>query len=108
MFGRRLTRFLSPKCLQILIPVFIALLIGLRALAFADPPDPTWISGFWDAGDYDDVIIHITSHLGSAETSPDCSVPRPRMLVWVGPTDDESLVTHPFISRFLPRGPPPD
>jgi len=29
------------------------------------PPDPTWFAGFWDDGDYDDVIL-----LSSAQAMP--------------------------------------
>src|SRR5262245_5031181 len=37
----------------------IALRITLRPLAAASPPDPTWIPGVYDDGDFDDVVIHI-------------------------------------------------
>jgi hypothetical protein len=39
----------------------VGTLIGSQCLAYADPPDPTWIAGFWDDADYDDVIVRITS-----------------------------------------------
>jgi len=29
--------------------------------AYADPPDPTWIGGYWDDDDFDNVAIFIVS-----------------------------------------------
>jgi len=37
------------------------MLAGLPTVAFADPPDPTWIGGYWDDDDYDDAVIAISS-----------------------------------------------
>ncbi len=46
-----------------------ALLLGTVAmlvpLAYAAPPDPTWIDGVWDDADQDDVVSLITSHAGT-------------------------------------------
>ena len=37
------------------------LLVGVIAIlapaTYADPPDPTWVGGFWDDDDFDDVVI---------------------------------------------------
>ena len=38
-----------------------ALLLTLTPLAYANPPDPTWVFGFWDDDDFDDVVGLITS-----------------------------------------------
>ena len=38
-----------------------AVLAGLPSVAFADPPDPTWIGGYWDDDDFDDAVIAITA-----------------------------------------------
>jgi len=47
----------------------IWLLVGLTVLlapiAWASPPDPTWISGMYDDADFDDVVTYLTS-LGTA------------------------------------------
>ena len=45
-FGRR---FLT---LLLLVP-----LVWLTPLAYASPPDQTWIGGFYDDADYDDVVL---------------------------------------------------
>ncbi len=41
--------------------VLTAGLIGLTAVAYADPPDPTWIGGFWDDDDFDNTVLIITN-----------------------------------------------
>ena len=35
-------------------------LTALGPLASASPPDPWWIGGFYDAADYDDVVLAVT------------------------------------------------
>ena len=43
--------------------VALALMIALStlgALAYASPPDPGWIGGFYDAADGDDVVLAVT------------------------------------------------
>ena len=43
--------------------VLITIALLLTSLAYASPPDPTWVGGFWDDGDFDDVVIVVTSVL---------------------------------------------
>jgi hypothetical protein len=40
--------------------VAIALLVALHPMAFASPPDQSWLGGFYDDADFDDVILIIT------------------------------------------------
>jgi hypothetical protein len=45
------------------LPVVLFLLLTLSALvplALASPPDPLWIGGVFDAGDFDDVVVAAT------------------------------------------------
>ena len=46
-------------------------LLALTPLAYASPPDPIWISGFYDGADGDDVVQQVTS----AEAGPCPSLP---------------------------------
>jgi hypothetical protein len=48
---------LQKSCVILLI----AVLLGLVPAAYADPPDPTWIGGYWDDDDFDDAVILIVS-----------------------------------------------
>jgi hypothetical protein len=48
------------SCSARLLAVFIAcLLIGFAPLAYADPPDPLFIAGFWDDDDFDKIVVCI-------------------------------------------------
>ena len=37
--------------------LLIAVITGLAPATYADPPDPTWLGGYWDNDDFDDVVI---------------------------------------------------
>ena len=39
----------------------LGMLAGIVPLAHASPPDPTWIAGFYDDADFDDVVLAIVS-----------------------------------------------
>ena len=43
-------------------------MLSLGVLAYASPPDPDWISGLWDNGDYDDIILLVTSGVGITDS----------------------------------------
>jgi hypothetical protein len=43
-------RALSP-----FLPIIVALIL-LPAVAFASPPDPSWIAGIYDGADGDDIV----------------------------------------------------
>jgi hypothetical protein len=44
--------------------VLVASLAVLATLAYASPPDPSWISGLYDDGDFDNIVGLITSDAG--------------------------------------------
>ena len=52
------------------VVVLVALLVGLVPLAYASPPDETWLPGLYDNADYDDVIIELTSTVAAADGAP--------------------------------------
>jgi hypothetical protein len=56
--GRQyLVRFVRGLCALVLV----SLLLGLTPAAYADPPDPTWLGGYWDDDDFDNVVAFIAS-----------------------------------------------
>ena len=63
------------RALVLLVAAIVS--FGLVVAASADPPDPTWIAGFWDDDDQDTAVIAVLSIPG-----------------WVGPT-------HPSFVSFL-------
>jgi hypothetical protein len=56
--------------LQLSVAALVAVLTALVPLAHASPPDQTWLGGLYDNGDYDDVVLSITSTTVTAETTP--------------------------------------
>jgi hypothetical protein len=45
-------------------------LVTLTPLCHASPPDPTWIAGLYDDGDYDDVVLGVTGTMAVAPSAP--------------------------------------
>jgi hypothetical protein len=41
--------------------LLVVALVGLVPTAYMDPPDPTWLGGYWDDDDFDNVVAFITS-----------------------------------------------
>ena len=88
--------------LVIVLALNIATLTGL---AHATPPDQTWISGWYDNADYDDVVLDATSALATANSReqgvrriPHAGEPRP---VFDAPSTSASDV-----ELSTPRSPP--
>lgn len=55
---------------RFLVLLLVGAMASLTCLAHASPPDPDWIGGFWDNGDYDDVVLLVTSGIGVTDTYP--------------------------------------
>jgi hypothetical protein len=81
------------------------LLVGLVPLAHASPPDETWISGLYDNGDYDDVVLALVDAT---------SLPAPAPLPVASPTESPEPTASdastrpdlPVRTRPLGRAPP--
>lgn len=91
------------RCLVAL--VMVGLLGGLTPAAYADPPDPTWLAGYWDDDDFDTAVDFITS--AAAVLAPPVIETKPV------PASDErvepaGLVVRAFALQTLasPRAPP--
>jgi hypothetical protein len=52
----------------------VGVLVCGSSLAHAGPPDPTWIAGFWDDTDSEDVIVRITPTSSAIETRAPCAL----------------------------------
>lgn len=67
--------------------LLVALVITLVPLAHATPVDPTWISGLWDDGDGDDIVLLITN--GDAPPIPTWNfISQSKAVVPVAPESD--------------------
>ncbi len=56
----------------------VALLVVLRPLAHASPADPTWIGGFYDGADFDDVVYLVVTGSGVGAAGVAIHRPAPR------------------------------
>jgi len=92
--------------LIVLTLALVALMLTLTPLAYADPPDPTWIPGLWDDDDFDDVVSYVTSAAGLVHGPVTCElrpVPLPTLLRL--PPADAAVASVPR-SASSPRAPP--
>ncbi len=85
----------------------VGVLISLAVLAHASPPDPDWLGGLWDNGDYDDIILLVTSGVGAADSHSAVDDTRPVVIVspLVAPPDGNRLAARPLFASPT-RAPP--
>ena len=88
-----------------LVLLLLVCLFSLTPLAYASPPDPTWVDGFFDDADGDDIVTAI-SWAAWADLDP-LAVATPLFasasLVRVGEPGLASIAPRPV---FLGRAPP--
>lgn len=97
------TPFLWLSLLAVLILAAPAFLL---ALAYASPPDPSWIPGISDDADYDDIVTLVTS--ATANVAPDLPVhsgPTASLVESVSPLI-ENVTVAPSLFSSSPRAPP--
>jgi len=83
---RRLTFGVAPF-LFLVIPL-------LTPMAYASPPDPSWIHGLYDDGDFDDVVVLVTSGSGVVELTLLADVsPAPPPVSWSVQSSDRPVST---------------
>jgi hypothetical protein len=89
-----------------LVAAILTALVALTPLAYADPPDPTWVSGFFDDDDNDNGVFFITSSLATLDAFPLCCwTPFPVC----GPAvalEDQGPGSTPYSSTADARAPP--
>ena len=81
-----------------------AILVASVMLAYASPPDPSWIPGIYDDHDYDDVVGMVTDGTGVSDSQA-----RPRVeCVFVGCVLRAATgrVSSPTVHQQTIRGPP--
>ena len=49
------------KLRGLLLLILLATMVPLTPMAYASPPDPVWVNGFFDDADFDDVVVFLTS-----------------------------------------------
>ena len=90
----------------LLLFMLVLTLITLLPLAYAEPPDPVWVTGFFDDGDSDEAVFLITSSLATVDPFPlDDSPPVP--LHEPAPVgDDAKPLASPCVSTADARASP--
>ena len=56
-----------------LLVALLVVLAALTPLAYATPPDPVWVSGFFDDDDNDNGMSFVTSSLAALDPFPQCA-----------------------------------
>ena len=92
-----------PEAVRLLL---VVALFALTPLAQASLPDQTWIGGFYDDADYDDVVLIVTSSVGVANVAP-CTSLKPPLVMAQAPCLVETDVPGSDLPLTPPRAPPP-
>jgi len=94
-----------PCTRRILALCIAALVVRLAPVAYADPPDPSWIGGFWDDADFDTVVVFIASTCALLVPAVVDAEPLWVSIARVKPADPD-VVPAPFRSTSRPWAPP--
>jgi hypothetical protein len=88
-----------------LVLVLVGTLLALTPLAHGTPPDPTWIGGFYDDADFDDVVQSLTSSsaIGCSNPAPR---PTPLPLIGIALLADDGDRADARRASHAPRAPP--
>ena len=90
---------------SVLLVILLVLLLGLVPVAYASPPDPTWISGYWDDDDFDNAVISIVSASAIAIPPVPDAAPQWARLAGIELGEPAFVIASPRSVAF-PRAPP--
>ena len=88
------------------LPVLLLAMLAVVPLAYASPPDQTWIGGWYDDADYDDVVISITATVALVHAAPHVEVRPVALVVGVASSADDGAVRGLRSAPRQPRAPP--
>jgi hypothetical protein len=89
-----------------LVVLLLFCLVSLTSFASASPPDPTWMDGFFDDLDFDDVVVSISWAAWAVEVDLLASLaPVPVSVHLVQPAEQPGRSTK-VLPAFLGRAPP--
>jgi hypothetical protein len=90
---------------RLLAAVLGAILIVLTPLVHGSPIDPS-TPGFWDDGDFDDVILFLSSHLQLIEPDGLPDVSASQAVVLDVAEDPQQAIAQGSYEPGIPRAPP--
>jgi hypothetical protein len=84
--------------------VLVCLAMALTPFVLAEPPDQTWLGGYWDDDDVGDVVAFISNTYGLV----DVSAPHAPIFEDVARLESLSLTVTPVpdVRLYRPRAPP--
>lgn len=89
-----------------LVLLLLACFFSLTPLAYASPPDPTWVDGFFDDDDGDGVVVAISWAAWAVELDPLAVVTPLFALVSFVPVGEPELASIAPRPVFQGRAPP--
>jgi hypothetical protein len=91
---------------RLVVVVTLVAVLCLVPAAYGSPPDPTWIAGLYDNGDFDDVVLLISGNFGVVDGSMVCSLGPQRVVLRVLLPTDSDIRPLSSLSSALSRAPP--
>ena len=91
--------------MKLLAAMLGAVLIVLAPLVHSSPIDPS-TPGFWDDGDFDDVIVFLSSHLHLIEHGDFCAPLPSDTVLWDVLEHRPGALVHRSRQPGVPRAPP--
>ena len=89
-----------------LVLLLLVCLASLTPLAYASPPDPTWLDGFFDDLDFDDVVVSISWAAWAVDADPLPSLTPVPVSVHLVPPGEQPVRSTTVLPAFLGRAPP--
>jgi hypothetical protein len=89
-----------------LVLLLLVCLVTLTPLAFASPPDPTWMDGFFDDLDFDDVVVSLSWAAWAVEVDLLASFTPAPVSVHLVQSGEQPVRSTKVLSAFLGRAPP--
>jgi hypothetical protein len=84
----------------------LSVLTALTPLAYASPPDPSWIGGLYDDDDFDDAVIFVTSAVSAVESRSPLDVSPSWFYVPGVIVAEPQAPPAPAVPSSTPRAPP--
>jgi hypothetical protein len=95
---------MAPR--RALVLLLLVCLASLTPLAYASPPDPTWVEGFFDDLDFDDVVVSISWAAWAVDADPLPSLAPVPVSVHLVQPGEQPVRSTKVLPAFLGRAPP--
>jgi len=100
------TEHAGATTLRLALSVLVVLTFGtITPLAYVMPPDQTWIAGFYDHADYDDVILAVMGIDGAPDSGESVFVTWTAITQLRSSPRPDSVTSHPRLT-LADRAPP--